>query len=102
MLEEYGYKVIEAVDGNDAIGKFRENKGRIQLALLDVIMPKKSGKEAYDQIRKISPDIRALFMSGYTADFIKKKEVMEKGLNFVFKPISPMELLKKIREALKK
>lgn len=100
VLKEYGYKVIEAVNGDDAIEKFRENKRGIQLVLLDVIMPKKSGIEAYNNIKKITSDIKALFMSGYTADFVKKKEAMEEGLDFIFKPVPPVELLKKIREIL--
>ncbi|MBA4349481.1 MAG: hypothetical protein C0415_05775, partial [Thermodesulfovibrio sp.] len=100
MLEEYGYKVIEAVDGDDAINRFIENKDKIQLLLLDVIMPKKSGKEVHEEINKIKPDIKALFMSGYTANVIHKKGIIEEGLDFVLKPISPTELLKKMREAL--
>ena len=102
VLEEYGYKVIEAIDGEDAVNKFMENKYRIDLLLFDLIMPKMSGKEAFDRIRKIMPDIKVLFASGYPADFIHREEITEQGLSFVSKPISPTALIKKVREALDK
>ena len=99
-LEEAGYKVIEAVDGKEAIEKFRENKDSIGLLLLDVIMPKMNGKGVYEEARKIKPGIKALFSSGYPADFIHKKGILEEGLNFISKPASPHEFLKRIREAI--
>ena len=102
VLEEYGYKVIEAIDGEDAVNKFMENKDKIVLLLFDVIMPKMSGKEAFDMIRKIRPDIKVLFASGYPADFIHRKKIDEEGLPFVVKPISPTALIKKVREVLDK
>ncbi|MBI1810921.1 MAG: response regulator, partial [Nitrospirae bacterium] len=86
VLEEAGYKVIEAVDGKEATEKFRENKDSINLLLLDVIMPKINGKGVYEEARKIKPDIKALFSSGYPADFIHKKGILEEGLNFISKP----------------
>ena len=100
VLEESGYTVIEAEDGRDAVDKFIENKDNIQLLLLDVIMPGKNGKEVYDAIRKEKPGIKALFMSGYTANIIHKKGILDEGLDFVLKPVSPTQLLKKIRELL--
>jgi two-component system cell cycle sensor histidine kinase/response regulator CckA len=100
MLEEYGYTVIEAVDGEDAVEKFRENRERIQLLILDVIMPKKNGKEAYEEICKMRSDVPVLFSSGYTADIIGKKGILEEGFNFISKPISLPILLSKIREIL--
>jgi CheY-like chemotaxis protein len=102
ILEEFGYKAIEAVDGEDAINRFMENKDKIQLLMLDVIMPKKSGKDAYEKIKKLRPDMKALFMSGYSKDVLAKEGILEEGLNFVLKPISPTELLRKIREVLGK
>jgi PAS domain S-box-containing protein len=100
ILAEYGYEVIEASDGEDAINKFMENKDSIQLLLLDVIMPKKNGKEVYEEIKKVKPDIKTLFMSGYTADVIQKKGIMEEGLDVLLKPVSPTVLLKKVRDIL--
>jgi hypothetical protein len=63
-------------------------------------MPKKNGKEAYDEIKDIWPEVKAIFISGYTEDMIHKKGILEEGLNFLSKPILPYELLRKIREVL--
>jgi len=100
VLQEAGYTVIEAVDGDDAINKFMENRDRIKLAILDVVMPKKSGKEVSDVIRKTKSDIRVLLTSGYTADIISTKGISEEGLDFISKPITPNNLLRKVREVL--
>ncbi|HXX57511.1 MAG TPA: PAS domain S-box protein [Thermodesulfovibrionales bacterium] len=100
ILREAGYAVIEAVDGDDAIMKFRENKETIKLAICDVVMPKRSGKEVSDTIRTIKSDIRVLLASGYTADIISAKGIGEEGLDFISKPITPSNLLGKVREVL--
>jgi PAS domain S-box-containing protein len=100
ILEEFGYAVIEAVDGEDAVNKFVQNKDRVQLLILDVVMPRKNGKETYEEIRKIRIDVPVLFSSGYTADIITKKGILEEGINFISKPVTPHLLLSKIREAL--
>ncbi len=102
VLEGHGYTVIEAVDGEDAVNKFRENKDKIHLLLFDVIMPNKSGRDAYDAIKEMRPGIKALFMSGYSEDIVYKKDLLGKGLNLIAKPASPTELLKKVRELLDK
>ena len=95
-----GYEVKEAGDGEDAVKVFVENKDEIQLLLFDVIMPKKNGKEAYEEIKKMAPEIKALFMSGYTADIVGRKGALEQGVNFISKPVIPDELLRKVRELL--
>jgi PAS domain S-box-containing protein len=100
VLENSGYQVIEAADGEEAVQRFFEIGNRIDLLLFDIIMPKRSGKEAYLEIKKNRPDIKALFMSGYTADMVYKKGLLETGLDFVLKPIGPTDLLKKVREIL--
>jgi CheY-like chemotaxis protein len=100
LLEEFGYSVIEALNGEDAVRQFREHAGRIRLVLLDTIMPRKNGKEAYKEIAAIMPGIKAIFMSGYTADIIDRKGLLEEGLDFIQKPMPPRELLTKIRQAL--
>ncbi|MDP3112823.1 MAG: response regulator, partial [Thermodesulfovibrionales bacterium] len=100
ILEEFGYEVLEATDGEDAVNKFIENKDRIGFLLFDVKMPKKNGKEAYDEIKKIRPDIKALFLSGYAEDIINKERLHEDGINIMTKPVPPTELLRKMRELL--
>lgn len=69
VLEQFNYKVIEAINGRDAIELFKEKKDFINLVILDVIMPKANGKEVYDTIKEIRPNIPAIFISGYTSDF---------------------------------
>jgi PAS domain S-box-containing protein len=100
VLSEAGYMVIEAEDGIDAVIKFINNKDVVKLILLDMIMPKKSGKEAYDEIIKVRPDVKILFMSGYTADIKSTEELLQKGVEFILKPISPRDLLKRVRTCL--
>jgi PAS domain S-box-containing protein len=100
VLEDLGYTVIEAVDGVDAVEKFRENRQRISLVLCDVIMPRMSGEGAYEVIRRLSPDVKIVFMSGYPADIIRQKTLVDKEANIILKPVSPSILLRKVREVL--
>lgn len=100
ILESFGYNVIEANDGEDAIDKFAGNNDRIDLLLLDVILPKVNGREVCDAARKIRDDIRVLFTSGYTADLISRKGFLDEKSQFVEKPVSPEKLLTKISEML--
>ncbi|RJQ45034.1 MAG: PAS domain S-box protein [Nitrospiraceae bacterium] len=101
LLDSFGYKVILAHDGDDAVNKFMEHRESIKLLMLDIIMPKKNGKEVYDEIRKVSPNIKALFVSGYAADFLHNKKILdEKEVNILYKPVSPNVLAKKVREVL--
>ncbi len=100
LLEEFGYKVIEAPDGEAAVNEFKIHKDTIQLLILDVIMPRKNGKEAYEEIKQIRPDIKAIFTSGYTADFVHQKGILAEDTELILKPIAPLVLLRKIREIL--
>jgi PAS domain S-box-containing protein len=100
VLEGSGYTVLEARDGWDAIEKFAQNKDRINLVILDVVMPKKNGNEAFNEIRKIREDVKALFTSGYTGDIVLGKGIQNNAFNFIPKPVSPYDLLKKVRLVL--
>jgi PAS domain S-box-containing protein len=100
ILKGYGYQVIEAFDGVDALDKYGSRSKEIDLLILDVIMPRKSGKEAFDAIQALRPNVAALFISGYTADILQSRGISEAGLNFISKPVSPFELLRKVREIL--
>jgi two-component system, cell cycle sensor histidine kinase and response regulator CckA len=100
MLHEFGYRVIEAVDGEDAVRKFSQRREEIQIVIFDVVMPKLDGKTAYDAIIRENPQVKALFISGYTADMIHKRGILHPGVNFMSKPVSPEGLLKKIRDVL--
>jgi len=99
-LAEYGYRVIEAADGEEALKKFKEQKDSIRLLLIDVMMAKMSGKDFYDAAKSEQPDVRALFTSGYPTDLIRKEGVLKKGLNFIPKPSPISDILKKVREIL--
>lgn len=100
ILESFGYTVISAVDGEDAITKFMENRERISLALIDMIMPKKNGKEVGEALRRVSPRIKILYESGYSMNIIKTDEMPEACVDFIHKPFPPRDLLLKIRELL--
>ena len=100
ILERYGYSVLCAKDGVEAVEKFRMERDFIDLAILDVIMPNKNGREAYDEIIGINPDVRVLFMSGYTDDIISRKGIFDGSLKFIAKPITPETLLARVREIL--
>ncbi len=100
FIEEFGYKVIEAVDGVDAVNIFKEKKDEIDLLVLDVIMPNKNGIEAYDEISKVQPGIQALFTSGYPKEIVEQKKLSGEDITLISKPISPNEILTKIRETL--
>jgi PAS domain S-box-containing protein len=100
-LATYGYRVIEAHDGEDAVEKFTLHRKEIDFILMDMIMPRKSGREAYEEIIRIKPGVKVLFLSGYTADFIKGRGlVAEEGIELVMKPVQPVDLLAKIRQIL--
>lgn len=99
VLEASGYRVIEAIDGRDAVDKFIEHADDIALLIIDVIMPKMNGKEAFEEIRKIRPGTKAIFMSGYTSDIIINS-IPEVDAVFISKPIIPDKLLSKIREVM--
>jgi CheY-like chemotaxis protein len=100
ILQEAGYTVIEAADGEDAVRKFEQDKDKVKLVICDVIMPRKSGEEVPEEIMKISPAVKILFMSGYPADIIRQKSLLEEGAEIVMKPIPPMVLPRKVREVL--
>jgi CheY-like chemotaxis protein len=100
VLTEAGYTVITAVDGADAVQMFKQHAGSIQLLLLDLIMPKMNGMEAFDEIRKLQPGIKTIFASGYAPDIIRQKTSLDETSQMIYKPVSPVELLKRIRELL--
>jgi len=102
VLDHYGYSVIGAVDGQDAVDKFVKYGDSINLVVLDAIMPKKNGKQAYDAMRVMRPDLKAVFVSGYSRDIFAEGAEMDGYSVFIQKPVSPDELLAKVREMLDK
>jgi DNA-binding NtrC family response regulator len=99
---QLGYEVILAPDGERAISRFIESQDKIQLVIVDIVMPKKSGKDVYDKIKIIRPDMKVLFCSGYTADVIEQDSFLAEKINLITKPISPKALLETVWEVLDK
>lgn len=100
ILEAFGYNVIIAEDGNEAVEQFKRNAEKVRLLILDVVMPGLNGEEAFDTIHSINPEIRAIFTSGYTADIIRGQKIMSENAVFISKPVVPDKLLMKIKEVL--
>lgn len=100
ILESHGYSVIEARDGEEGIDSFRHYKDKIGLVLLDVIMPKKSGKDVHDIIVGINPRVKTLFMTGYAAETLQNAGLNEPVSGCLFKPIETDILLAEIRRVL--
>ncbi|MDW8001418.1 MAG: ATP-binding protein [Deltaproteobacteria bacterium] len=100
LLEDFGYRVLEAKDGKDALEKFLAQKDEIALAILDVVMPRMTGREVYEAIRNTLPSLPVVLMSGYAYDHITKEVPLDVPL--VQKPISVENLLFVVESSLKK
>jgi PAS domain S-box-containing protein len=100
ILKNEGYATIEAADGNDAIRLYDEHRGKVDLVILDVVMPGKNGKEVLDEITRINPSVKAVFVSGYTGDIVIDKGIESESVDFLQKPLSVSKLLSKVREVL--
>jgi PAS domain S-box-containing protein len=101
LLERLGYHVLLAADGEEAVRIFEQEKDRIALALLDVVMPKLSGPEAYTRMCAIRPDLPVIFSTGYSAESAPLLGALaEKGVPILQKPYSPRILGRKIRDLL--
>lgn len=100
LLAGYGYSVIEAVDGDEALQKITDVQGAVDLLILDVLMPKKGGREVAQSANSLYPKVRVLYNSGYPLDLLVKKNILAEDVAFFTKPIAPRELLAKVREVL--
>ncbi len=100
MLEQLGYRVLVAGTPRRAMLLAEEYAGEIDLLLTDVVMPEMNGRELAEQLRERYPELRLLFMSGYTANVIAQHGVLEEGVNFLQKPFSTMTLASGVRAAL--
>jgi signal transduction histidine kinase len=98
MIERIGYTVVSAATPGKAIQLAKEHAGRIHLLMTDVIMPGMNGLALSREIMSIHPNLKLLFVSGYTADIIARHGVLEKGLHFIEKPLSRKVLADKLRE----
>jgi two-component system, cell cycle sensor histidine kinase and response regulator CckA len=100
MLTCLGYKVLEASDPNLALQLAREHLGTIKLLLTDVVMPEMNGRDLARQVQALDPEIKVLFMSGYTADTVAHHGVLDEGIRFLQKPFSIKDIANKVQQAL--
>ena len=100
ILEGYGYTVLSAGDGEEALRLLSDSPGIPPLLLTDVVMPKMGGRELSGRIQAIHPDTRVLYMSGYTDNAIVHHGVLDPGVSYLPKPFTPKALARKVREVL--
>lgn len=100
ILESNGYKVFKAYDGAEAVELFKEHMDQIDLVIMDALMPRMTGKHAWDEINAIRPDVKACFVSGYTSDIMGGKLAVDFSLPFISKPVMPATLLRTVRDIL--
>ncbi len=100
VLEMNGYTVLEAADGNQALQVLEEFAGPLHLLLTDVVMPRMNGRLLAEEVLRLSPDTRVIFMSGYTDDAILRHGLLHTTAQFLQKPFSAHKLVKLIRETL--
>lgn len=98
IFEMRGYRVIQAVNGEDAVRKFMEHQDEIDLLITDVMMPNKNGRETVEEIRKVKKDVKVIFTSGFNTEL--NKMLKEEELHYLQKPFLPQQLLQKIAELL--
>jgi PAS domain S-box-containing protein len=99
-LEQYGYAVISAANGEEGLRLCRDFEGRIDLVITDVVMPGMSGRELAEHIAALRPETSVLYMSGYTDDAIVRHGILEENMSFIQKPFLPDALARKARELL--
>jgi len=100
MLVAAGYAVISAANGNEALTLCASHEGTVDLLVTDVVMPQMSGRQLAEQVGRVRPGLRVLYMSGYTDHALETHGVLTPGMRFINKPFSSSELGRKVRDAL--
>ena len=101
LLEMLGYRVLAAKTPGEAVKFAIDHQGTIDLLMTDVVMPEMNGRVLANELLQLFPDLRCLFMSGYTADVIAHHGVLEEGVHFIHKPFSLNDISEKLREVFK-
>jgi two-component system, cell cycle sensor histidine kinase and response regulator CckA len=99
ILQRYGYKLLLAEDGQEALEVYRREMGRIDLVILDLTMPRLSGRDTLRELQKMDPNVRVLFSSGYSAEYFNDSS-KDDVLGFVSKPYRPQDLALTVRRVL--
>jgi CheY-like chemotaxis protein len=102
ILERAGYTIYTAINGEEAINAVKARKEEIDMAILDVVMPRQSGKAVFNQIRKIKPAMTVLFASGYSENAIHTDFILDAGMELLQKPFASGDLLNRVRQLLDK
>jgi len=102
ILMQLGYAVLAASTPDQAMELARNQEGGIDLLITDVVMPQMNGKQLAQRIAEFSDGFKCLYMSGYTADIIANRGVLDEGVHFLQKPFSIKELATKVREVLER
>jgi two-component system cell cycle sensor histidine kinase/response regulator CckA len=100
VLQGYGYRVLEAQDGEEAVRLFEQHEGPIHLLLTDVVMPGMNGRELAERLQPLQPKMKVLYMSGYTDNAIVHSGILETEMPFIQKPFAPEVLASKVRMVL--
>ena len=100
VLKEHGYRVLDAAHGDDALLAVARHPGPIHLLLTDVVMPRMTGKELAERLKRLRPEMKVLYMSGYAADVMVRRDFLGSGAPYLAKPFAPDELAVKVREVL--
>ncbi|MCF8105593.1 MAG: transporter substrate-binding domain-containing protein [Desulfohalobiaceae bacterium] len=100
ILHRLNYSILKAATPEEALERVEAFQGRIHLLLTDVVLPGMNGRELAEKLLKLYPELKCLYMSGYTANVIAHHGVLDKGMHFIQKPFSVSDLAQKIREVL--
>lgn len=100
ILEAAGYTILPAAHPEIALSTIEFHRGSIDLIVTDVVMPRINGRQLAELVRVLEPEVKVLYMSGYTDDAITQQDMLEPGTHFLQKPFSSAALLRKVRAAI--